>query len=476
MKDLLVKGGYAVTEGEEGVLDILCSGGKIGRMGKDLPVPAGAEVVDAAGKIVIPGGVDVHTHLSLDVGSAVASDDFYTGTVAAAFGGTTTIVDHPAFGPAGCALDHQIRKYHGLAEGRAVVDYGFHGVIQHVDGEVLSKMEDLAAEGITSYKVYLTYAFKIPDEGLYRVLKRAGELGLLVTVHPENDGVVTWLRETFVREGKRSPAFHPLSRPAECEAEAIGRMILLARMAADAPLYIVHLTCAQGLELITAARRRGQRRLFAETCPQYLFLDESLYRLPGIEGLKYLMCPPLRGEGDRESLWRGLAGDIDTVATDHCPFFFETQKILGRDDFTKCPSGAPGIEERIPLMYSGGVAKKRISLRRFVDLCCTNPAKLFGLYPRKGALREGADADIVIIDPGLAAVLHSGGPPRGGRAASPWAPGTLHENVDYTAYEGTALSGYPVCTISRGEVLVRDGEFYAAPGRGRYIPRGKPLL
>jgi dihydropyrimidinase len=478
MKDLLVKDGFAVAEGEEGMLDILCSGGKIARMGKGLPVPAGTEVIDAAGKIVIPGGVDVHTHLNLDTGSAVASDDFYTGTVAAAFGGTTTIVDHPAFGPAGCPLDHQIKKYHALAAGRAVIDYGFHGVIQHVDDEVLAKMADLAKEGISSYKVYLTYAFKIPDEGLYRVLQRAGELGLLITVHPENDGVVTGLRETFVREGKRSPAFHPLSRPPECEAEAVNRMILLARMAADAPLYLVHLTCALGLEFITAARRRGQRRIFAETCPQYLFLDEGLYRLPGIGGLKYLMCPPLRGKEDRESLWRGLAGDIDTVATDHCPFFFETQKILGRDDFTQCPSGAPGIEERIPLMYSEGAAKKRISLRRFVDLCCTNPAKLFGLYPRKGALREGSDADIVIIDPELPAVLHNGGPVdlRRGPAASPWMPGTLHENVDYTAYEGMALSGYPVCTISRGEVLVRDGEFQAAPGRGQYIPRGKPLL
>jgi dihydropyrimidinase len=478
VKDLLVKDGYAVAETGEGVLDILCSGGKIARMGKGLPVPAGAEVIGAAGKIVIPGGVDVHTHLNLDVGSAVASDDFYTGTVAAAFGGTTTIVDHPAFGPAGCSLDHQIKQYHGLAAGRAVIDYAFHGVIQHVDPDVLSKMEDLAEEGITSYKVYLTYGFKIPDEGLYRVLKRAGELGLLVTVHPENDGVVTHLRETFVREGKRSPAFHPLSRPPECEAEAINRMILLARMAGDAPLYIVHLTCALGLEFIGAARRRGQRRLFAETCPQYLFLDEGLYRLPGIEGLKYLMCPPLRGEADRESLWRGLEADIDTVATDHCPFFFETQKVLGRDDFTRCPSGAPGIEERIPLMYAEGVAKKRISLRRFVDLCCTNPARLFGLYPRKGALREGSDADIVIIDPDRRAALHNGGPVdlRRGPAVSPWAPGTLHENVDYTAYEGMELSGYPVCTISRGEVLVRDGEFHAAPGRGQYISRGRPRL
>jgi dihydropyrimidinase len=489
MKDLLIKGGFTVAEGGEGLMDILCAGGKIARMGKDLPVPEGAELIDAAGKIVIPGGVDVHTHLNLDVGSAVASDDFYTGTVAAAFGGTTTIVDHPAFGPAGCSLDHQIKKYHGLARDKAVIDYGFHGVIQHVDDEVLSMMEDLAAGGITSYKVYLTYGFKIPDEGLYRVLKRAGELGLLITVHPENDGVINLLREQFKREGKLSPAFHPLSRPAECEAEAVNRMILLARMTGDAPLYIVHLTCALGLEYIRAARKRGQRRLYAETCPQYLFLDESLYRLPGIEGLKYLMCPPLRGAGDRECLWRGLAEDIDTVATDHCPFFFDTQKILGRDDFTQCPSGAPGIEERIPLMYSGGVVTKRISLRRFVDLCCTNPARLFGLYPRKGVLREGADADIVIIDPRLGAVFRRGaagapdardGSPGASRRvfrdASPWVPGTLHENVDYSAYEGTELSGYPVCTISRGEILVRDGELRAAPGRGQYITRGRPLF
>jgi dihydropyrimidinase len=455
MTDILVKGGLVVTETTEEVCDVLCSQERIKRIGKALPAE-GAEVIDAAGKIVIPGAVDVHTHLCLDTGIATVSDDFYTGTLAAAFGGTTTIVDHPGFGPAGCSLDHQIRKYHGLAEGKAVIDYGFHGVIQHVDDDVLAMMETLADEGITSFKVYTTYGFKLSDDEIYRVLERARELGTLITVHPENDGIVNYLREKFRSEGKLNPRYHPLSRPAECEAEAVSRMILLAKMAHDAPLYIVHLTNALALGFIQSARKRDQKNLHAETCPQYLLLDESLYSLPGMEGLKYLMCPPLRSAPDREALWHGLSVDIDTIATDHCPFFFESQKVLGKDDFTKCPSGAPGIEERVPLVFSEGVAKKRLSLRRFTELCCSTPAKLFGFYPQKGVIREGSDADLVIIDPEKRVVL--------GRDK-------LHSNVDYSAYEGFDVRGYPVCTISRGELIVRDGTFSGLPGRGRFIRR-----
>jgi len=458
MKKLLIKNGLVVTENSETVCDILCEGEKIALVGNGPDGPgsgAGTEIIDASGKIVIPGGVDVHTHLNLETGLGTASDDFYTGTVAAACGGTTSIVDHPGFGPAGCSLDHQIKKYHGLAEGKAVIDYGFHGVLQHVDDNVLSMMETLAAEGITSFKLYLTYGFKLSDADAFRVLRRAKELGVLIAVHPENDGVINLLRDEFKAEGKTGTRFHPLSRPAECEAEAINRMALFARIAGDAPLYIVHLTCALGLEFIEAARRRGQKNLLAETCPQYLFLDESLYSLENNEGLKYIMCPPLRGHADIAGLWRGLASGIDVVGTDHCPFFFETQKIMGKDDFTKCPTGAPGIEERVPLMYNA-VADGRISLRRFTDLCCTNPAKIFGLYPQKGVIAAGSDADIVIIDPDRRQIISHN---------------NMRANVDYSAYEGMSVKGRPVLTISRGEVIARDGEFCGAKGRGKFLKR-----
>jgi len=457
MNKLLITNGLVVTENAETVCDILCEGEKIVKIGNSLNAGAGVEIIDASGKLVIPGGVDAHTHLNIDVGFATASDDFFTGTVAAACGGTTSIVDHPGFGPAGCSLDHQIQKYHGLAKGKAVIDYGFHGVLQHVDGKVLTMMETLAGEGITSFKLYLTYGFMLSDADAFKALRRAKELGLLIAVHPENDGVINLLREEFRSAGKTGAAFHPLSRPAECEAEAINRMALFARAAGDAPLYIVHLTCALGLEFIEAARRRGQKNLWTETCPQYLFLDESRYSLENNEGLKYVMCPPLRGPADNAELWRGLNSSIDVVGTDHCPFFFETQKSMGRDDFTKCPSGAPGIEERIPLMY-GAAASGKISLRRFTDLCCTNPAKIFGLYPQKGVIAAGSDADIVIIDPQRRVTISHN---------------NMHGNVDYSAYEGISVQGWPVCTVSRGEVIVRDGEFCGSPGRGKFIKRGK---
>jgi dihydropyrimidinase len=380
--------------------------------------------------------------------------------VAAACGGTTTIVDHPGFGPAHCALDHQIKKYHGLAEGNAVIDYSFHGVIQHVDDDVLRGMAALADEGITSYKVYLTYDYKLSDGDVFRVLEQAKKHNLIITVHPENDGVIALLRSRFKQEGKLSPHWHPRSRPAECEAEAINRMILLAKMAGDAPLYIVHLSNALGLDYIRSACEKGQQNIYAETCPQYLFLDDSLY--DGTEenglntGLKYIMCPPLRTRSDQESLWEGLQKDIQTVATDHCPFFFKTQKSRGKDDFTQCPSGAPGIEERIPLMFSEGVMKKRISLRRFTDLCAANPAKIFGMYPQKGVIKEGSDADIVIMDPHKKWTLRQE---------------ILHANVDYSAYEGMELCGYPEYTISCGEIVAHNGEFTGTAGRGKFITR-----
>ena len=460
MKDLLIKNGLVISEDAEDICDILCSGGKIKQIAKDIHAPD-TEQIDATGMIIIPGGVDVHTHLCLDTGNDIVSDDFYSGTLAAAWGGTTTIVDHHGFGPAGCSLDHQIKKYHQLAKGKAVIDYSFHGVIQHVNEDVLSMMVSLPQEGIVSLKLYTIYDFKLSDQDIYRVMEKVNELRtrgthLMIAVHCENDGVVNHLREKFLAQGMFSPRCHALSRPREAEAEAVNRLILLAKMAGDVPLYIVHLTNALALDFIKKARAQGQKNIYVESCPQYLLLNEDLYDLPGSEGLKYIMCPPLRGAFDRDALWEGLLSDIDTVATDHCPFYYDSQKKAGLKDFTKCPSGIPGIEERIALMYSEGVIKKGLSLRRFTELCSTNPAKLFGLYPQKGLIKEGSDADLVFIDPGKSEVLSRE---------------RLHSNVDYTAYEGKNVKGWPVCTISRGEVIIRNGIANTMPGRGKFIKR-----
>jgi dihydropyrimidinase len=469
-RKLLITGALVAGAEDEALRDVLVEGELISRVTAARPSPPASpppkdgprrgdpEIIDGTGKILIPGGIDVHTHLSLDTGEAVSSDDFYTGTRAAVWGGTTSIIDHPGFGPPGCALDHQIRKYHDLAGGKAVIDYGFHAVIQHVDDGVLAAIDDLASEGITSCKIYLTYGYKTGDGEALRVLEKARDAGVLVAVHPENDGVISLLRRRFAASGKLAPRYHPLSRPAECEAEAVNRMILLARMASGAPLYIVHLSCGLALEYIRAARERGQRNIYAETCPQYLLLDDGRYDLPGEQGLKYIISPPLRKKADNEALWKALARDIDAVATDHCPFFFETQKILGKDDFTKCPGGAPGIEERIPLLFSEGVAKGRISLRRFTELCSTGPAKLFGLYPRKGVIAEGSDADLVLIDPAKTWTIRRGG---------------IHANVDYSPYEGMDVQGAVDTVISRGTVLLRNGVFSAEAGRGRFLKRGR---
>jgi dihydropyrimidinase len=467
---LLIRGALVVTPEDEAPRDLLVEGELIRRIGPaqgpglspgpGAPPPGfDGEIIDAGGKILIPGGIDVHTHLCLDTGSALVSDDFYTGTRAAVWGGTTSIIDHPGFGPPGCDPDYQIRKYHELARGKALIDYGFHGVIQHVDGAVLQGIEDLAAEGITSCKIYLTYNYKIGDGDALRVLEKARDAGVLVAVHPENDGVIGVLRERFAAAGNLSPPYHALSRPPECEAEAVNRMILLARLASEAPLYIVHLSSGLALDFFRAGRERGQRNLYAETCPQYLLLDDRRYDLPGAEGLKYIISPPLRKKADNEALWQSLAaGTIDTVATDHCPFFFETQKIRGKDDFTGCPGGAPGVEERIPLIFSEGVARGRISLRRFTEVCSTNPAKLFGLYPRKGIIREGSDADLVLLDPAKKWTIRREG---------------IHARVDYSPYEGMEVRGAVDTVISRGTVLLRDGVFSAEAGRGRFLKRGR---
>jgi len=456
IKKLLITNGFVVTENTETICDILCEGEKIVKIEKNIKHSGADEIIDAAGKIVIPGGVDVHTHLSIDTGTAVSCDDFFSGTVAAACGGTTSIIDHPGFGPAGCELDHQIDVYHLIADGMAVIDYGFHGVIQHVDENVFAMMETLAEQGITSFKLYLTYDFKLSDADVFKILRRAKELGVIIAAHPENDGMINIMRNEYIAAGKFTAENHNLMRPAVCEAEAVNRMLLFAHAAGDAPLYIVHLSCALGLEFVNAARLRNQKNFWVETCPQYLFLDEGLYSRPDNESLKYIICPPLRSPADAVVLWEGL-DSIDTIGTDHCAFSFETKKMANKDDFSKCPNGVPGIEERIPLLYDA-VSKNKISLRRFTDLCCTNPAKIFGLYPQKGILAPGSDADIVIIDPNIQKTLSHK---------------NLRSNAGYSAYEGFTVQGYPVCTIARGKVIVEEGKFLGEAGRGKFLRRKK---
>ena len=459
-------GGTIVTEREAFRGDLLIGNGRIlktaGHIGPEDPEAAGAETIDATGKLILPGAVDIHTHMDLDVGIARAIDDFYSGTVAAACGGTTTIVDHMAFGPKGCSPWHQVKEYHRLADENAVVDYGFHGVLQHVNDEALDDMARIAEEeGITSFKVYMTYDGRLEDQDLMRVLTKAREEKILIASHCENHGIVTFYRERFVKEGKTQARWHPASRPAEAEAEAVSRLLYLAQAAGEAPVYIVHLSSRRGLEEFRKARKAGQAHIGAETCPQYLLLDEKLYDDPQ-EGLKAIMAPPLRRKEDRDALWQALAGnELDTVATDHCPFTFTKQKQQGAQDFTKCPSGAPGVEERLILLYSEGVRKGRITLPQLVHYACTNPARVAGLYPRKGTIEKGADADLVILDP-----------------EKEWTLTTqrMHSAVDYSCYEGMQISGAVERVLLRGKTVALDGMFTGTRGDGLYLHRGRSSL
>lgn len=461
----IIKNGTIATDSEVFKGDILIENGKISAVGQDITCDD-AELIDASGMYVMPGAVDVHTHMNLDVGFARAIDDFYDGTVAAACGGTTTIVDHMAFGPKDCSLWHQVNEYHRLADGNAVVDYGFHGVFQHVHDETLDEMREIKEkEGITSFKVYMTYDYRLHDDEMFRVLRAAKDAGIVITVHCENHGVLTQLRKEFVEEGHTEAKYHPLSRPPRVEAEAVNRMIHLAALAGDAPLYIVHLSSAEGLHEVMKARAEHRPNLGVETCIQYLILNDSMYDDPS-EGLKAIMSPPLRKDQDREELWKALAdgGLIDTVATDHCPFHFragKAEKQYGRNDFTKCPNGAPGVQERLMLMFSEGFMKGRISLPQVVKYASSEPCRMFGMYPQKGSLEPGTDADIVIIDPSKLTHIDTD---------------YIRGASDYSCYEGMDLEGRIERVLLRGKEIVKDGEFLGKRGDGNYLHRSESVL
>lgn len=453
--DVIIKNGVIVNSDDTIEGDVFIRDGIIKEIGQDIS-SGGAEMIDARGGYVIPGGIDVHTHFNLDVGIAVAQDDFYTGTVAAACGGTTCVVDYPGFGPKGCDLHHQIQIYHGYAGNRAVIDYALHGVIQHVDIDILNEIQTLIDEGLPSFKGYLTYENKLSDRDILCLLEKLSSSGGLLTVHAENDAMIQFLRDRLLAQGKTAPRYHALSRPDRCEAEAVHRMIQLAAMVDDAPMYIVHLSTAMGLDHVKTAKAAGQR-VYAETCPQYLFLSEERYDEPDLGGLKYMMSPPLRSKEDIKALWEGLKeGHIDVVATDHCPFDLQKKLQMGKSDFSKCPNGIPGIELRVPLIFSEGAMKGRISLNRFVEVVATAPARIMGLYPKKGCIAPGSDGDIVIIDPDLRSTIKHG---------------MLHENVDFTPYEGMSIQGWPILTMVRGNVVAKDGEFVGKKGYGKFVKR-----
>ena len=451
---LLIKNGTIVTATDMYKGDVLVEGERISTIGSALTMAAD-RVIDAAGKYVLPGGIDVHTHLDMPFGGSTSADDFETGTIAAAFGGTTSIVDF-AIQYRGQTLHHAWETWMTKAQGKAAIDYGFHMIITELTDQVEDEMDALVRQGVTSFKLFMAYpgVFMLDDASIFRALLRTGRNGGTICMHAENGGVIDVLTKKALAEGKTAPKYHALTRPARAEAEATHRAIALAEIA-DVPIYIVHLSAAEALEMVTEARDRGLPA-YAETCPQYLFLSYDNYEEPDFEGSKYVMSPPLRAKDTQDRLWRGLAGnDLQAISTDHCPFCMK-EKALGAHDFSKIPNGAPGIETRMSLVYDGGVRTGKISMNRFVELTSTSPAKIFGLFPRKGTIAPGSDADIVIFDPEKKQRLSHK---------------TLHMNVDYNPYEGREVTGVTDTVISRGKVVIDAGTFTGRAGAGSFLKR-----
>jgi dihydropyrimidinase len=457
---LLVKNGRIVTAADDYRADLYAEGEVITLIGQDLGTRVQADtVIDALGRLVFPGGIDPHTHLDMPFGGTVSADDFETGTRAAAFGGTTTIIDF-AIQKRGSSMLEGLEAWHRKAEGKACIDYGFHMIISDFPEERAPEMRRLVEAGVTSYKLFMAYPGVLysDDGALFRAYRQAALEGGVICMHAENGIVIDELIKRARAEGKWEPKWHGVTRPARMEGEAVHRSVAIAELA-GVPLYIVHLTSADALEEVKRARDRGLP-VHAETCPQYLVLDHSYLEQPGFEGAKYVMSPPLREKWHQQALWEGLRmNHLHATSTDHCPFFFKDQKELGRNDFTKIPNGAPGIENRVPLLYHHGVNEGRISLRRFVEVTSTNAARMFGLFPRKGTIAVGSDADLVIYDPAREEVISKDN------------PRTHHMNVDYTAYEGFRVKGYPEVVVARGKVVVDRGKWLGQRGAGRYLKR-----
>jgi dihydropyrimidinase len=404
----------------------------------------------------MPGGIDVHTHLDMPFGGTTSADDFESGTRAAAFGGTTTLIDFAIQykgQPLRAAFDAWMQK----ASAKATTDYAFHCIVTDLPAARIEEMGDLVHEGVPSFKLFMAYpgVFMLDDATIFKAMRRASEIGGMICMHAENGGAIDVIVQQALAEGKTAPKYHALTRPTTAEAEATARAIALAEMAGS-PVYIVHLSCNDALEKVREARDRGLP-VYAETCPQYLYLALDDMDKPGFESAKYVFTPPLREKWHQEKLWTGLKQDhLQVVSTDHCPFCFKEQKEMGKDDFTKIPNGGPGIEHRMSLVYSGGVGKGRFSVNRFVQLVATAPAKIFGLYPRKGTVAVGSDADLVIFDPNREQVISAQ---------------THHMRVDYSMFEGIKVKGTPDVVLSRGHVLVDGDQFYGKAGQGNFLKR-----
>ena len=452
---ILIKNGRVITAEQDYYADVYISKDKITTIGNELKIDAD-KVIDAKNKYVIPGGVDVHTHLDMPFGGTTSSDDFESGTRAAAFGGTTCLIDF-AIQAKGTRMRDALDIWWKKAQGKATIDYGLHMIITDLPDAHLEDMSDMVREGVSSFKLFMAYpgVLMVDDATIFKAMKHTAKTGALVCMHAENGNVIDTIVQQALAEGKTAPIYHALTRPTTAEGEAVNRAIALSEMA-GAPVYIVHLSSNDALEKVAEARDRGLPT-YAETCPQYLFLSLDDMNKPGFEDAKVVFTPPLREKWHQDKLWAGLQKNtLQVVSTDHCPFCYKEQKELGKDDFTKIPNGGPGIEHRLQLLFDGGVNEKRISVNRWVELTSTTPAKMFGMYPRKGTIAVGSDADVVIWDPKFEHTL---------------SVHTHHMHVDYSMFEGRKIKGNAETVISQGEVIVEKNKFLGTAGRGNFIKR-----
>jgi dihydropyrimidinase len=451
----LIKNGTVVSAEKTFAADVLIDGATVKEVRAGIS-PDGHELLDASGMLLLPGGIDAHTHLDMPFGGTTSSDDFETGTRAAAIGGTTTIVDF-AIQAKGTKMRDALDTWWKKAESKACIDYGLHMIVTDLPEAGLEDMDDMVREGVASFKLFMAYpnVLMVDDATIFRALQQTSKNGALICMHAENGSVIDVMVRQALAEGKTAPIHHALTRPTLAEAEAVHRAIALAEMA-GVPIYIVHLSSEDALNQVREARDRGLPA-FAETCPQYLLLSIDDMNRPGFESAKYVFTPPLRERQNLPKLWDGLKSDnLQVVSTDHCPFCFEDQKALGKDDFTKIPNGGPGIENRLQLLHHHGVNTGKITLNRFVEITSTAPARIFGMYPKKGAIAPGSDADIVVWDPKAEHLISAK---------------THHMRVDYSMFEGFKVTGNARQVFSRGELIVDQGQYVGRAGRGQYLRR-----